>query len=70
MATSNPTAIYEKLNRLERELQRLKIETYRALPHRSRISSPYSEKAIQQAVKDTRKAIWEQRYAKKVTRIR
>lgn len=65
----NPTVIYEKLNRLERELQRLKIQTYRAVPRRSRISSPYTERAIEQAVKDTRKTIWQKRYAKKIARI-
>jgi hypothetical protein len=70
MAASNPTAIYEKLNRLERELQRLKVQTYRTLPRSSRIPSPYAEKAIEQAVKDTRKAIWEKRYATKIARIR
>jgi len=70
MAASNPTAIYEKLNRLEQELQRLKLQTYRTLPRRSRISSPYAEKAIEQAVKDTRKTIWQKKYAQKITRIR
>ena len=63
-------AIYEKLNRLERELQRLKIQTYRTLPRGLRVSSVYAEKAIQQAVEDTRKTIWQKRYAKKITRIR
>ena len=34
MATLNATAIYEKLDHLERELQRLKIQTYKLLPPR------------------------------------
>ena len=70
MDTLNPTTIYEKLNRLEQELQRLKLQTYQTLPRGSRISSPYTEKTIQRAVKNTREMIWEKRYAKKITRIR
>ncbi len=70
MVASNATAIYEKLNSLERQLQRLKIQTYRTLPRGSRAVSPYAEKAIQQAVTDTRDSIWQKRYAKKITRIR
>ena len=68
MTTS--TAIYEKLNRLERDLQHLKIQTYRTLPRNSRFSTPYAERAINEAVKDTREALWQKRYAPKITRIR
>ena len=64
------TTIYQKLSQLEQELQRLKIQTYRALPRNARTPSLYMEKAIQQAVKQTREDIWEKRYAKKVARIR
>jgi len=70
MNTINQTAIYEKLNRLEREFQRLKVQTYRTLPRRLQMPSPYTEKAIQLAVKETREMIWKKRYAKKITRLR
>ena len=69
MNTPTSTAIYRKLSQLEQELQRLKIQTYRALPRESGMSSAYAEKAIQQAVKQTRDSIWHKRYAKKVARI-
>ena len=68
----NPTstAIYEKLSALEQELQRLKIQTYKTLPPASRAISSITDKAIYRAVKNTREAIWQERYAKKVARIR
>ena len=67
----NPTssAIYEKLSELEGQLQRLKIQTYRALPQKSRVSSLSVDKAIYQAVRETRENIWQKRYAKKITRV-
>ena len=67
--TPTSTAIYQKLSQLEQDLQRLKIQTYRALPRSSRISSSYTDRAIYQAVKETRENIWQKRYAKKVARI-
>ncbi len=67
--TPTSTAIYQKLSRLEREIQRLKIQTYQTLPRNARISSPYADKAIYQAVKETREDIWQKRYAKKAARI-
>ena len=72
MNTPTSATIYKKLTRMEQELQRLKIQTYRALPQRPRtaISAPYTERAIQQAVQETREAIWQKRYAKKITGLR
>ena len=64
------TAIYKKISRLEEEVQRLKIETYRTLPSASHTPSPYADKAIYLAVKGTRKAIRQKRYAKKAARVR
>ena len=70
MVNANPTTIYKKLNLLEQELQRLKIETYRMLPRGSRAATPYAEAAVEQALKQTRESIWQKRYAKKVARVR
>lgn len=64
------TVIYKRLSQLEQELQRLKLETYRTLPRPSKTSPHYADKAIYQAVKGTRGAIWQKRYAKRVARIR
>ena len=68
MNTTSPAAIYEKLSKLEREIQRLKIETYRVLPPRDQ-RALYPEKNLQAALGETRDAIWQKRYAKKVKRI-
>lgn len=57
--------IFRKLENLEREIQRLKLESFFALPRKQR-RSLYSEKTVQKAVRETRKDIWEKRYAKKV----
>ena len=68
MNTTSPAAIYDKLSKLEREVQRLKIETYRALPSRAK-QTLYPVKDIQAALGETRDAIWRKRYAKNVARI-
>jgi hypothetical protein len=64
-ATQTPNTIYRKLEELESELQRLKIETYFSLPQKPSVGR-YAEKAILQALKATRDQIWRDRYAKKV----
>lgn len=69
MQTYSPTMIYTRLARLEKELQRLKVKAYLALPEKPRQIAFYSQKAILNALKETRDAIWQERYAKKVARI-
>lgn len=68
MNSTVATTFYNKLAQLEREMQRLKLEAYRTLPPRAQ-RLMYPEKNIQQAVRETRNAIWRKRYAKKVTRV-
>lgn len=70
MNTITPTRIFNKLTRLEQELQRLKAQAYRAIPRNVRTAPRYAEKTIIEAVRDVRDAIWNERYAKKITRVR
>ena len=60
-------AVYKKIVALEREVQKMKIEAYRAFPkaQRSRPISAYSEKALFAAVRTARNKIWKRDYAKK-----
>lgn len=69
MSNASPMAIYDRLTRLERELQRLKVEAFFALPPKMRKQAIYSNKSIQRALKETRTALWKERYAKKVARL-
>ena len=72
MITATPTAIYDKLAKLEAELQRLKLDAYFSLPKESRPKSLYDEKEIEEiieAVRETREDIWQKRYAKKIARL-
>ncbi|MDP3771791.1 MAG: hypothetical protein Q8Q94_00235 [bacterium] len=70
MNSITPTRIYNKLTRLEQEIQRLKAQAYLTLPHKTRTTPRYTEKAIMEAVRGVRDTIWNERYAKKITRIR
>ncbi len=62
---ANQTTIFKKLEILEKEFQKLKIETFLALPKRAQ-KFVYSEKSLKKAIQDLRKAIWQERYAKKI----
>ncbi len=66
---TSPTTFYNKLSHIERELQRLKIEAYRALPKNVR-KALYPESMIEKAVQETRDDIWQKQYAKKITGVR
>lgn len=68
MNNASPATLYNKLAQLERDVQRLKVEMYRTLPPRAQ-RLLYPEKYIQRAVRETRSAIWQKRYAKKVARV-
>lgn len=61
----------QKIDQLERELQRLKVEVYFRQPHRQRPRlSKYTEPAILRAAQDVREQIWQEKYAKKMARVR
>jgi len=60
--------LYEKIQRLEKDLNRLKIDTYFALPKRKQ-ASLYSEKAVRDSVSQVRDEFWQERYGKKITGI-
>ena len=61
--------VYKKIVALEREVQKMKIEAYRALPRSRRPASKYSEKVLQQAVRKTRNEIWRRDYAKRIKSV-
>jgi hypothetical protein len=58
--------IYKKIVALERKVQKIKLEAYRALPKTQRPLSVYPEKTLARAVRDVRKKIWRRDYAKKI----
>ena len=62
------TQLYGKLLRLEKELNRLKIDTYFALPKKKQ-TSLYPEKTIRDSAGQVRDEIWQERYGKKITRV-
>ena len=62
-------SVYKKIVALEREVQRMKIEAYRALPKARRPASVYSEKALDRAIRGTRNQIWRSRYGKKIKSV-
>lgn len=64
MANKTST-IFKRLERLEKDFQKLKIETFFALP-KKKLKFIYPEKSLKEAIRATRKAIWQERYAKKV----
>ena len=68
--TITSARIYNKIVRLERELQRLKKEAYAVIPQKIRNGSRYREEALLDAVRETRNAIWREQYEKKIARIR
>lgn len=59
------TKIFQKIENLEKEVQKLKLETFFVLPPRKQISV-YPEKSLLKAIQQTRKSIWQERYAKKM----
>jgi len=65
MKPNTSTKIFEKLQLLERNLQRLKIETYLNLPVKKE-EMIYPEKKLLRALRKIRKSIWQERYAKKI----
>jgi len=65
MATQTFSQFLEKIDFLERALQRLKIEAYFSLPLKQR-KELYPEKSLRKAIKSLRRSIWQERYEKKI----
>lgn len=62
---NNQTTIFRKLTDLEKEFQRLKIETFFTLPKKTS-KLIYPEKFLRKAIRGIRQSIWQERYAKKI----
>lgn len=64
----NPSAttIFKRINSLEQEVQRLKVQAYFNLTKKGQQLEVYPESAVLKSLKATRKQIWQQRYAKKI----
>jgi len=63
--TNKTSTLFKKLENLERDFQKLKIETFFALPEK-RQRFIYPEAALRKAIRILRKAIWQERYARKI----
>ena len=59
------TTIFNKLENLEKAIQRLKLEMFFALPKIEQ-KTIYPEQRLIKAVRSARKSIWKDYYAKKV----
>lgn len=65
MTNKNSSKIFDRIETLEKNLQRLKIETYFNLPEKRR-KLFYPEESLRKAIRSLRKSIWRERYAKKI----
>ncbi len=65
MANKISSKILERIDSLEKAIQKLKIETYFSLPEKER-KGLYSEQSLRKAIRTLRKSIWQERYAQKV----
>jgi len=65
MTNKISSKILEKINTLEKELQRIKIEIYFNLSEKER-KSLYPENSLRKAIRLLRKSIWQKRYAKEI----
>ena len=65
MVNKTSSKILDRIEALEKSLQRLKIETYFSLSERRR-KFLYPEKSLRKAIRTLRKSIWQERYAKKI----
>lgn len=65
MANKTTSKILDRIEALEKNLQRLKIETYFGLPEKRR-KFLYPEKSLRKAIRSLRKSIWQERYAEKI----
>jgi len=65
MGNKTSAKILNRIETIEKNLQRLKIETYFSLPEKRR-KSLYPEKSLRRTIRSLRKLIWQERYAKKI----
>lgn len=65
MQKVNSIKIFKRIENLEKQIQRLKLEAFFALPSKKKVSF-YPEKSLLRTIKQTRESIWQERYAKKV----
>lgn len=65
MGNETSAKILNRIETIEKNLQRLKIETYFSLPEKRR-KSLYPEKSLRRTIRSLRKLIWQERYAKKI----
>ena len=59
------STIFNKLESLEKELQRLKVKAFFDLPKKKQ-KYIYPEKLIRGSIRNLRKTIWQERYAQKI----
>ena len=60
--------VFKKINSLEQELQKIKIQAFFQLP-KVKQKSFYSEKSLQKAITNTRQEIWQKNYAKEIKNL-
>ena len=60
--------VFEKINSLEQELQKVKIQAFFQLPKQKQ-KILYSEKSLQKALAKTRQEIWQKNYAKEIKNL-
>lgn len=65
MANKNSSKILERIEDLEKILQKLKVEAYFGLPERKK-KIFYPEKSLRKAIRSLRKSLWQERYAPKI----
>ncbi len=63
---NNTATIFKKLTNLEQEVQKLKVQAYFNLPKDRQGAGIYPQAEINNAIKLTRRQIWQKRYAKKL----
>ncbi|OGF69485.1 hypothetical protein A3H65_01320 [Candidatus Giovannonibacteria bacterium RIFCSPLOWO2_02_FULL_45_14] len=58
-------AVLEKIGKIEKELQKLKVDFLLRLPEQKR-GGRYSDKEIVREVKKARKQIWNEKYSRRI----
>lgn len=60
--------VFKKINSLEQELQRIKIQTFFQLP-KPKQKGFYSEESLRKTIAKTRQDIWQKNYAKEIENL-
>ena len=63
--TTKAITIFSRLENIEKELQRLKLEVFLTLP-KAKQKALYPEGRLRDAVRSSRRSIWREYYAKKI----